>query len=341
MRPARRPVCSLALIATLAAAPAWCAKAPPANGKCVLEKIGEIILEGAPNRPILTAQINGQPARFVVDTGSSSNLIFTSRVAKFGLKAHALSGAKTYGLGGASQAAVVSVGRFEVGGIMGRNAEFLVTGDMRNPDADGVIGAEFLLQSDVEFDMAAKRRRFFRPKDCRGDQVVYWNRPYAVTPLIPTQGKAMEVEVSVNGARIRAELDSGSPRSILIPEAAKRAGVKPASPAVKPEGAVGGLGPERVRAYVGTFASFGFGDEVIHNANLRIADMFHADTEAYTGSRLARDAVDWPQMLLGADFFRAHRIYVAESQHKIYVSYVGGPVFDTIIPSPLKAPAAP
>jgi hypothetical protein len=34
-------------------------------------------------------------------------------------------------------------------------------------------------------------------------------------------------------------------------------------------------------------------------------------------------------MLLGADFFRSHRVYVAKSQGKVYVSYVGGPVFET------------
>ena len=33
-------------------------------------------------------------------------------------------------------------------------------------------------------------------------------------------------------------------------------------------------------------------------------------------------------MLLGADFFLAHRIYVANNQQKMYFTYNGGPVFD-------------
>jgi hypothetical protein len=32
-------------------------------------------------------------------------------------------------------------------------------------------------------------------------------------------------------------------------------------------------------------------------------------------------------MLLGADFLRAHRTLVAHSQHRLYFTYVGGPVF--------------
>ena len=34
-----------------------------------------------------------------------------------------------------------------------------------------------------------------------------------------------------------------------------------------------------------------------------------------------------PGMLLGADFFRSHRVLVSHSQHKMYFTYVGGPVF--------------
>jgi hypothetical protein len=32
-------------------------------------------------------------------------------------------------------------------------------------------------------------------------------------------------------------------------------------------------------------------------------------------------------MLLGADFFRSHRVYVSLGQRKVYASYLGGPVF--------------
>ena len=32
-------------------------------------------------------------------------------------------------------------------------------------------------------------------------------------------------------------------------------------------------------------------------------------------------------MLLGADFFLSHRILVSNSQHKLYFTYNGGPVF--------------
>ena len=45
------------------------------------------------------------------------------------------------------------------------------------------------------------------------------------------------------------------------------------------------------------------------------------------GSIVPQAVIDFPEMLLGADFFRSHRIYVAMSQKKVYASYIGGPVF--------------
>jgi hypothetical protein len=44
-------------------------------------------------------------------------------------------------------------------------------------------------------------------------------------------------------------------------------------------------------------------------------------------------------MLIGADFFRSHRIYVARDQRRVYVSYVGGRVFDLSDPRPDPAEA--
>lgn len=34
------------------------------------------------------------------------------------------------------------------------------------------------------------------------------------------------------------------------------------------------------------------------------------------------------QMMIGADFLLSHRVYVANSQHKLYFTYIGGPVFN-------------
>ncbi len=52
-----------------------------------------------------------------------------------------------------------------------------------------------------------------------------------------------------------------------------------------------------------------------------------------TGTRLAA-VRELREMLLGVDFLRAHRVFVAHSQRKLYFTYAGGPVFS----GPRRAP---
>ena len=46
-------------------------------------------------------------------------------------------------------------------------------------------------------------------------------------------------------------------------------------------------------------------------------------------------------MLLGADFLRAHRVYVAHSQRKLYFTYSGAPVFSVSPIEPAKPRQSP
>ena len=46
-------------------------------------------------------------------------------------------------------------------------------------------------------------------------------------------------------------------------------------------------------------------------------------------------------VLIGADFFMAHHVYVANSQGKLYFTYSGGPVFRTAVPQAAVASGDP
>lgn len=61
--------------------------------------------------------------------------------------------------------------------------------------------------------------------------------------------------------------------------------------------------------------SFTIGGETIRNATLSIRD-------APPGS-----SGHSPDLLIGADFLRAHRVLIARSLQRLYVTYLGGQVF--------------
>jgi tetratricopeptide (TPR) repeat protein len=117
----------------------------------------------------------------------------------------------------------------------------------------------------------------------------------------------------VNGQKIRVMFDTGAYTSVLSRKAAARAGINLDSPGVVEAGYGSGIGRGTVKTYLATASSFKIGDgEEIKNARLRISES------------------DLPEgdMLLGSDFFVSHHIFVSNSQHKLYVTYNGGPVFN-------------
>jgi len=309
------------LAAAVVAAPAWAEEA-----HCQLQSLGEMSVTVEKNG-LITAPgaVDGKPVRLLIDTGAFGTLLFESEAKKLGLVLTE-AGAKVYGVGGESDVYRASVKEFRLGDLVEQHAELMVTG--RSVDGvQGLVGAKFLLQADVEFDLPHGKIRFFKPKGCDGDQVVYWGEAYAVAPLLPTTADQILTEVQVNEKRIVAQLDTGSEVSFLTPQAATVAGVPVKAISGAEDNVVKGLGPRSVTQYADVSPTFGFGDETIHNATLRVADLFSQNKEKQINDLIATPVNDEPRMLLGADFFRAHRVFIAREQHKIYVSYQGGPVF--------------
>ena len=112
---------------------------------------------------------------------------------------------------------------------------------------------------------------------------------------------------------------------MLSLEAAKRAGITPDSAGRRARRLAGaGIGHHYVHSWIAPLHSFKIGDEEIRDTKLYIGDI---------GTSLASS----DEMLLGADFFLSHRIYVANSRDKLYFTYNGGPVFNVGVRRPGRA----
>ena len=311
------------------------AGAARAEKTCQLRQIGELPVT-VDGQATVEARIDGQPARMMIDTGSAMTLLTRPTARRLGLALRQYRGVEFYGIGGKEPMESARLKEFKVGDMVARDYDMVVTGGENLGDAQGLLGAYFLLQADVEFDFPDGKVRFFKPQDCQGDQVVYWGKAYSVVPMVGTTNNEIEISVLLNGKPTPAEMDTGMPATLVTLEGAAKAGVTPTSDGVSAAGRLGGMGPNQVKVFAGVFSTFAFGDETIRNARLEIADPFHDDKDVPTNSHIGVSAVEEPRMLLGADFFRSHRVYVARGQRKVYVSYVGGPVFS----GPTAPPAA-
>jgi tetratricopeptide (TPR) repeat protein/predicted aspartyl protease len=306
-----RAVASLAL--SLAICPLF------ASAKCLLNKVIELPITMSGMRPTFTAKINGADARFTLDSGAFYSIISSATAAQFQLRLRpGPYGLRVKGVGGSTDTSLVTVNVFTLAGIPLKDVEFLVGGSEIGGDSIGLMGQNLLEKFDVEYDFARGVVRLFKADDCKHTLLAYWTTPEQalsmldishVTPSQPhTTGTAF-----INGAKITVVFDTGASNSVLTARAAARAGVKPDTAGVVEAGYSSGIGRSKVKTYIAPFSSFKIGDgEEIKNARLRIADM----------------DLDEGDMLLGADFFLSHHVYVANSQHRLYLTYNGGPVFN-------------
>ena len=104
-------------------------------------------------------------------------------------------------------------------------------------------------------------------------------------------------------------------------------GITAETPGVIAGGCVRGIGKEPTESWIAPLKSFAIGDEVVRSPKIRFANLWLHTRYERTGSNLRRRIDGLPDMLLGADFLRSHRVLVAHSQRKIYFSYSGGTVF--------------
>lgn len=300
----------------------------PAKADCKMVKVAEIAIKMSGRAPLMATEINGKSTYLLADTGAESSTMFGSALGALGLTPTVMDGTKFYGVGGGVQAYVVGIASLKLGGMEIHNHDFLVLGQGGHGAVEvvGTLGEDFFNLADVEFDLAHNAIRFFRPKDCKGDEVLYWGGAYSTLPMIGGENEII-VEAMLNGHPQRALMDTGASSSVVTTRAAFGVGVSVADG--DPKRAFTGIGQRRVCYGVGSFKSFAFDQEAVKDVKISVADLFKYNKGTRLGSRLAEDVMDNPDMLLGADFFLAHRVLVSHSQRRVYVTYSGGPLFAT------------
>ena len=296
--------------ATLALLPA------PALAACSVSRIAEFAVTMQNLSPVIETNINGKDARFIIDSGAFFSLISPGSAAELGLRLEpAPAGFYIMGIGGKAGISVATIKEFKLAGASLHNVEFMVGGSEFG--ATGLLGQNVLRLGDVEYDLAHGAVRLMRSKGCGNVNLAYWHgdKSFSMLETVPTTPAAPHTvgTVILNGVRLRATFDTGAGLTMLSLDAAARAGVKPGDPGVVDAGETGGIGRHVVRSWIAPFASLKLGDnEEIQRIKLRIGRIDLDDTD----------------MLVGADFFLSHRVYVANDLHRMFITYNGGPVFD-------------
>jgi len=297
-------------IGVLVAGHAW------ADG-CQLSELGTLPVEMVGAKAMTTVKINGTDARFALDTGATLNVMSKAAAKSLRLGTRrAPFGLSVTGIGGDVDAEIASPKDLGILGVTLHNIEFIVGG---SDPGYGLIGASLLDIADLEIDLADGKMTLFKADHCGKATLAYWVKPggdYQVADLGPSMDphdQRTYLSVTINGKKARAVLDSGAYATIVSRRTAERAGIDLAAPGVKAAGQVKGVGAESVKAWIVDIDSLSVGTETIRHSQVEVID----------------GAIDssGTDMLLGADFLLAHRMFIANSAEKAFFTYNGGRVF--------------
>jgi len=285
--------------------------------KCRYQMLGTLPLQyhGAGLELTMQGEINGTPAVLLIDTGASDTWLTRFGTDKRGLRRQRTLNA-AIGVGGITRLDNVAIKSFKVGPIDsdGRGSLLVIDETGERAEYDAIVGASFLLQRDMELSLADKTIKFFEPHDCSRTFLGYWDSNAVDLPMQLDSDYARPViDIEINGIKMKALMDTGATGTSISAAAARRAGVLLDGPGVTSTGPTSGVGKKLVNTYKATFRSVAIGHEVIKNPVLRITEQ---ESEAF-------------DVTLGTDFLRAHRVLFAVSQNKVYLSYVGGPPFNS------------
>ena len=185
---------------------------------------------------LVTVQVNGVEATFILDTGADRTLMGEDVVRRLGLERDGWVASIIQGIGGIEQRpnalprslrlgtatlrrrtltgdTSVTVGPLPVNAVAGR------------PIA-GLLGRDFLSPFDLDLDLPGHRMTLYDVRGCDAG-FLPWTTPYAAIPATTPMGAALVVQVLVDGRPLRALIDSGASASLITAPGMFRLGLTP------------------------------------------------------------------------------------------------------------------
>ncbi|MBT2188843.1 aspartyl protease family protein [Sphingobium nicotianae] len=287
--------------------------APAASAKCEIEMLAVLPVTMHGRSPTTDGEINGRPVHFIIDSGAFYSTLSPAIARELKLPTTPLPPQfHMRGIGGEANAGLTKVREVKLADIPINNIIFLVGGS--DTGSAGLIGQNILGIHDVEYDLEHGAVRLMRGHDCATASLAYWaaGKPSTVLPIEPFDQRDPHTigTILVNGVKMRAGFDTGAASSVITPQAARRAGVTPESAGVVRDGYARGLGSKQVPSWRAPFDSIDMGGEKLKHVTLGMHEL--------------GGSVD---MLIGIDFFLAHRVFVSNATHQMFFTYDGGPLF--------------
>ncbi len=298
-----------------------------ARAACSLGAVAVVPVTPSDGDIVFDATINGQTAKFILDTGSFATTLVPSAAQRLGLNPSRLN-LQGYGIGGPRDISSVRPKQMQFGGMKFDGMDLAVADlwQAGGPAADGLFGMNMMAAYDIDLDFVGGHFMLFEADgDCRKPAVAL-TPPLYLAKLEPIfHNREIDVLVDVEGTPVKAKLDTGAPQTVLYKAEAMRLGVSLAPLHAPGRAMVSGVGPLRVGVMTHVFKTVTIGDLQFNNMPVQIIDYNNPNlARPDTGSLIPGgddDVAGQEQMLLGADFMQKVHVWISNSSHKLIMQY--------------------
>jgi predicted aspartyl protease len=300
---------------------ALAALVPTAEAACQYKRTATIPITWKNGLPHIEGNINGAPVEMIVDTGTSGILVPQGLADELKLPQRR-NDTVWIGPGGRAQGYDAHIEDVAFGPVHWHNTTLPVAALRETRSIQ--VGGTFLLQTDLE--MSADGLKFFDASGCGDAALGYWGEDVPFTTMEDSGNeRRIVITVKIDGKPVRALIDSGSATSKLDVVTARELGFDEhgANVTAVPNRDASG----QPTAWVATFDTFSIDAETVHHPHLVVTDLWGKLRKVSRGIDEAIEVNDQAPLMLGADFLKSHRVLFARSQHRMYLSYVGGPLF--------------
>src|SRR5882672_8029009 len=143
---------------------------------CKLVRIEEWPVRLERNLPLIDGEINGQKVAILLDTAAERSAVTRSAATRLMLSRYDPS-SRLYAVGTDKPIEAVLIDELRIGPAMRKH--WTVTLAPEHDFGSGVsliLGEDFLSAVDVELDFPNRAVRLYRPKDCQGVSLAYWEK---------------------------------------------------------------------------------------------------------------------------------------------------------------------
>ena len=266
---------------------------------------------------LIGARVDGRPATMVLDTGAETTVITADAASRLGVERSFEHPRTMQGASGQSVGGLTVPVTFSFGDVGTRGAR-LIVGVFPLPvvageQLDGLLGADLLGATDVDLDLPHGRIRLYRPlaPECGPPRATTlppgFGADPAIVPMAPGPLARVVLPVALNGHMLLAVLDSGASASTVSLRGAAAAGVSADDLEHAPS--------------ISTHAA----SETLFSAHLHRFDELQVGPESTARPVLLVGPLDLgqPDMLLGLDYLRAHRVYLAFATRRVVIAPAG------------------